>query len=102
MELQTKTSKRIDVPVSNPWNRDPLDLDRDANRDAALEHMWERRQKESRSSSAASRSSSTGKRHQSASRSGDEINPKKGHLTPDREHSMPNKGNTPPPHANSP
>ena len=87
--------------VSNPWNKDPLDLDRDANWDAALEHMWERHQKESRSSSAASRSSSTGKRHRSTSRSGDEINLKKGHPTPDQEHSTPNKGNTPP-HQESP
>ena len=46
MELQAKTSKRIEVPVSNPWNRDLLDLDRDANRDATLEHMQERCQKE--------------------------------------------------------
>ena len=68
VELQTKTSKRIEVPVSNPRNRDPLDLDRDANRVATLEHMWERHWKESHSSSAASRSSSTGKRHWSASR----------------------------------
>ena len=96
MELQAKTAKREEVPVSNPRNRDPLDLDRDANRDAALEHMQERHRKESRSSSTTSRSSSTRKRHQSTSRSGDEINPKKGHLTPDWEHSMPNKGNTPP------
>ena len=96
MELQAKTSKRIEVPVSNPRNKDPLDLDRDANWDAALEHMWERCRKESRSSSTASRSSSTSKRHQSTSRSRDEINPKKGCPTPDREHSMPDKGNTPP------
>ena len=96
MELQAKTSKRIEVPVSNPQNKDPLDLDRDANWDATLEQMWERHQKESRLSSAASRSSSTSKRHRSASRSGDEINPKKGCPTPDREHSTPDKGNTPP------
>ena len=96
MELQAKTSKRIEVPVSNPRNKDPLDLDRDANRDAALEHMRERCQNESHLSSAPSRSSSTGKRHQSASRSGDEINPKKGRPTPDQEHSMPDKGNNPP------
>ena len=96
MELQAKTSKRIEVPVSNPQNKDPLDLDRDANRDAALEHMWERRQKESHLSSTASRSSSTSKRHWSTSRSGDKINPKKGRPTPDREHSTPDKGNTPP------
>ena len=88
MELQAKTSKRIEVPVSNLQNKDPLDLDQDANWDAALEHIWERCQKESRSSSTTSRSSSTSKRHQSASRSGDEINPKKGRLTPDREHSI--------------
>ena len=96
VELQAKTSKRIEVQVSNPWNKDPLDLDRDAYQDAALEHMRERHQKESCLSSAASRSSSTSKRHRSASRSGDEINPKKGCPTPEREHSMPDKGNTPP------
>ena len=45
MELQAKTSKRIEVPVSNPQNKNPLDLDWDANWDAALEHMWERHQK---------------------------------------------------------
>ena len=96
VELQAKMAKREEVPVSNPQNRDPLDLDRDANRDAALEHMQERRQKESHLSSTTSRSSSTSKRHRSASRSGDEINPKKGHPTPDQEHSTPDKGNTPP------
>ena len=96
VELQAKTSKRIEVPVSNPRNRDLLDLDWDTNWDAALEHMRERHWKESCLSSAASRSSSTGKRHRSASRSGDEINLKKGHPTPDWEHSTPDKGNTPP------
>ena len=96
VELQAKMAKREEVPVSNPQNRDPLDLDRDANWDAMLEHMRERHRKESHSSSTTSRSSSTSKRHRSTSRSGDEINPKKGHPTPDREHSMPNKGNTPP------
>ena len=96
VELQAKKPKRIEVPVSNPQNQDPLDLNRDANQDAALEHMQQRCRKESHSSSAASRSSSTGKRHRSASRSGDEINPKKGRPTPDRKHSMPDKDNTPP------
>ena len=101
VELQAKTSRRIEVPVSNPWNKDPLDLDWDANWDAALEHMQERRRKESRLSSAASRSSSTSKRHWSTSRFRDEINPKKGCPTPDREHSTLDKGNTPP-HQESP
>ena len=101
MELQAETAGREEVPVSNPRNRDPLDLDRDVNQDAMLEHMQERRRKESHSSSTTSRSSSTGKRHRSASRSGDKINPKKGHPTPDWEHSMPDKGNTPP-HQESP
>ena len=87
--------------MSNPRNKDPLDLDWDANHDAALEHMRERCRKESHLSSATSRSSSTGKRHRSTSRSRDEINPKKGCPTPDREHSMPDKGNTPP-HQESP
>ena len=96
MELQAKTSKNPEVPVANPRNKDPLDLDRDANWDAVLEHMRERRQKESCSSSTASRSSSTSKRHRSASWSGDEINPKKGCPTPNQEHLTPDKGNTPP------
>ena len=96
VELQAKTAKREEVLVSNPRNTDPLDLDRDANWDAVLEHMWERRRKESRLSSTTSRSSSTSKRHWSTSRSRDEINLKKGHPTPDWEHSTPNKGNTPP------
>ena len=87
--------------MADPGNKDPLDLDWDANQDVVLEHMWERCRKESHSRSTASRSSSTSKRHQGTSRSGDEINPKKGHLTPDREHSTPNKGNTPP-HQESP
>ena len=85
MELQAKTSKKTEVPMANPRNKDLLDLDWEANRDAVLEHMWERHQKESHSSSTASRSSSTSKRYQSASRSGDEINPKKGCPTPNQE-----------------
>ena len=101
VELQAKMSKNTEVPVANPWNKDPLDLDWYANQDAALEHMWERHRKESCSSSTASRSSSTSKRYWSASRSGDEINPKKGCPTSDWEHSMPNKGTTPP-HQESP
>ena len=47
VELQAKTSKRVEVLVSNPRNRDLLDLDQDANQDATLEHMRERRRKES-------------------------------------------------------
>ena len=88
--------KVAEVLVANPRNTDPLDLARDASQDAALEHMRERHQKESRSSSTASRSSSASKRHWSASWSGDETNPKKGHPTPDREPSMPDKGVSPP------
>ena len=95
MELQAKTSMRIEVRVSNPRNTDPLDLDRDTNRDATLQLMQERCQKESRSSSTTSRSSSTSKRHRSAFRSGNKSNPKKGHPTPDWKHSMPDKENTP-------
>ena len=91
MELQAKTSKRIELPVSNPRNTDLLDLDHDTNQDA----MLERHRKESCWSSTTSRSSSTSKRHRSASRSRDESNPKKGRLTPDWEHSTPDKGNTP-------
>ena len=42
MELQAKTSKNTEVLVANPRNKDLLDLDRDANWDAVLEHMRER------------------------------------------------------------
>ena len=97
MVLKTlQTPKETRVPVADPRNKDPLDLDRDVNRDAALEHMWERRHKESHPSSAASRSSSSGKRHQSASQSRDEFNPKKGHLTPNWESAAPDRENTVP------
>ena len=81
-----QTPKKTRVPVADPPNKDPLDLDWDTNQDAALEHMQERRHKESRSSSVASRSSSSGKRHRSASQSRDEVNPKKGCPMPDREY----------------
>ena len=97
---QPKPKKAADIPVANPQNSDPLDLLRDASRDAALELMKERRWKESRSSSTASRSSSASKRHRSSSRSGDETNPKKGCPTPDREHAAPEE-ETPPPRQQS-
>ena len=86
------TQNVIVKSLQNPRNTDPLDLLRDARRDAMLEHMKERRWKESRSSSTASRSSSASKRHWSSSRSGDETNPKKGHPTPDQKPTMPKKG----------
>ena len=54
------------VEVANPRNTDPLDLDRDANRDKALQVMQERHRQESRSSSAGSCSSSR-KQHRSGS-----------------------------------
>ena len=44
--------------VANPRSTDPLDLDRDANRDEALQVMQERHRRESRSSSVGSHSSS--------------------------------------------
>ena len=88
--------KVADVPVADPQNTDLLDLLRDASWDAVLEHMRERHQKESRSSSTASRSSSASKRHRNSSQSGDEINPKKGRPTPDQEPSTPEKGISPP------
>ena len=56
--LQTPTATDTQVEVANPRNTDPLDLDRDANRDKALQVMEERRRRESHSSSAGSRSSS--------------------------------------------
>ena len=31
-----QTPKQADVPVADPWNKDPLDLDRDANWDTVL------------------------------------------------------------------
>ena len=59
---QSKPKKAADIPRANPRNSDPLDLLRDASRDAALELMKERRRKELHSSSTASRSSSASKR----------------------------------------
>ena len=69
------------VEVTNPRNTDPLDLDRDAKRDKALQVMQERHRRESHSSSAGSHSSS-GKRHRSGSQSRDETDTKKGRQTP--------------------
>ena len=97
---QPKPKKAADIPVANPRNSDPLDLLRDASRDAALELMKERHRKESHSSSTASRSSSASKRHRSSSLSGDETNPKKGRPTPDWEHTTPEE-ETPPPRQQS-
>ena len=85
-----------EVLVANPRNMDPLDLARDADWGAVLEHMRERCQKESCSSSTASRYSNTSKRHWSASWSRDKTNPKKGRPTPYWEPSMPDKGVSPP------
>ena len=79
--LQTPMMTDTQVEVTNPWNTDPLDLDRDVNRDKALQVMQERHRRESRSSSAGSRSSS-GKRHRSGSLSRDETNTKKGRQMP--------------------
>ena len=76
------------VEVANPPNTDPLDLDRDANRDKALQVMQERCRQESCSSSAGSRSSS-GKRHRSGSRSRDETNTKKGRQMPTEDQVSP-------------
>ena len=42
---QPKPKKAADIPVANPWNSDPLDLLQDASRDAALELMKERCQR---------------------------------------------------------
>ena len=97
---QPKPKKAADIPVADPRNSDPLDLLRDASRDAALELMKERHRRESHSSSTASRSSSASKRHRSSSWSRDETNPKKGRPTPDWEHVMP-KEETPPPRQQS-
>ena len=78
-----QTSKKADTQaeVANPWNNDPLYLNRDASRDKALQTMQERCRMESRSSSAESRSSS-GKHHRSRSRLRDEMGPNKGRQIP--------------------
>ena len=76
------------VEVANPWNRDPLYLDWDANRDKALQVMQERCRRESQSSSVGSRLSS-GKRHQSGSRFKDETDTKKGRQTPMENRTLP-------------
>ena len=46
------------VEVTNPWNTDLLDLDRDVNRDKALQVMQDRHRQESHCSSVGSRLSS--------------------------------------------
>ena len=79
--IQTPGVEDTQVNVANPQNRDPLDLDRDANRDKTLQVMQEKHRRESRSSSAGSRSSS-GKQHWSGSRSRDETGPKRGQQMP--------------------
>ena len=78
-----QTPKKTDtlVEVSDPQNKDPLYLNRDASRDKALQTMQERHRIESCSSSAESRSSG-GKCHQSGSRSVDETGPKRGQQMP--------------------
>ena len=75
--IQTPKVKDTQVDVADPRNKDPLYLDRDANRDKALQTMQERRRRESRSSSMGSQSSSS-KWHQRGSRSRDETGPKRG------------------------
>ena len=79
LQMPMVTDTRVEV--ANPQNTDLLDLDRDVNRDKALQVMKERRRRESRSSSAGSHLSS-GKRHRSGSRSRDETNTKKGRQMP--------------------
>ena len=79
--MQTPKATNTLVEVANPRNKDPLYLDRDANRDKALQTMQERRRRASCSSSAESRVSS-GKHHQSGFQSRDEKGPKRGPQTP--------------------
>ena len=79
--VQTPKVTDTSIKVADPRNKDPLYLDRDANRDKALQTMQERHQKESHSSSVGSRSSS-GKCQQSGSQSGDEIGSKRGQQMP--------------------
>ena len=50
--LQMPKVTDTQVEVTNPQNTDPLYLDRDANRDKALQVMQDRHRRESRSSSA--------------------------------------------------
>ena len=69
------------VEVANPWNTDPLDLDRDVNRDKDLQVMQDRHRRESHCSSVGSCLSSR-KQHRSGSWSRDETNTKKGRQTP--------------------
>ena len=70
------------VEVANPRNKDPLYLDRDVNRDKALQAMQDSRHiRESHSSSVGSQSSS-GKHHQSGSWSRDETGLKRGQQMP--------------------
>ena len=86
--LQTPKVPDTQVEVANPWNTDPLDLDRDANKDKALQVMQERHRWESHSSSAGSCLSS-GKWHRSGSQSRDETSTKKGRQTPTEDQISP-------------
>ena len=79
--LQMPTVTDTQVEVANPQNTDPLDLDRDANRNKALQVMQERRRWESHSSSVGSCSSSR-KWHRSGSQSRNETDTKKGRQMP--------------------
>ena len=69
--IQTPKVADILVNVADPRNKDPLDLDWDANCDATLKHMQDWHRRESCSSSAGSWSTS-GKHHRSVSCSWDQ------------------------------
>ena len=81
--IQTLKPKAKDTQVdaADPQSKDPLYLDREANRDKALQTKQERCRRESRFSSAGSWSSS-GKCHRSGSRSRDETGPKRDRQMP--------------------
>ena len=53
--MHTPKKANTQIEVTDPWNKDPLYLNRDASRDKALQTMQERRRMESHSSSAESR-----------------------------------------------
>ena len=89
--MQTPTPKEKDslVEVADPHNKDPLDLDWHANRDKALQAMWDsRHRQESHSSSMGSQSSSS-KHHRSGSQSRDETGPKRGRQMPTEDRKSP-------------
>ena len=92
--IQTPKVKDVLVKVSNPRNRDLLDLDQDASRDVALKTMQDQRHRRESCSNSAGSWSSSSQHHLSGSCSKDGADSKKGRQMPmeDRNHPAPMEG----------